>query len=71
MQIDRNMHNFPLNKTSLEEIEFGGDIFNKYQMESLQFFANLPSLKKLELYQIKLTDRNINFLKESVYTLPI
>ena len=55
--------NFPLNKTSLE-IEFGGDIFNKYQMESLQFFANLPSLKKLELYQIKLTDRNINFLKE-------
>ncbi len=54
--------NFPLNKTSLEEIEFGGDIFNKYQMESLQCFANLPSLKKLELYQIKLADRNISFL---------
>lgn len=31
-------------------------------MESLQCFANLPSLKKLELYQIKLADRNISFL---------
>lgn len=48
----------------LEELEFGGDMDSKYPMESLECFTKLHSLKKLELFSIKLNDKSLDSLEK-------
>lgn len=51
---------------ALETVIIWGDIFNKYPMESLRCFANMKTLKHLQLFQIKLNDHSTDVLS----TLP-
>ncbi len=48
---------------TLEGVLFSGSCFNNTPMESLDCFAGMPSLKKLCLYNIRLNNKNMDFLK--------
>lgn len=50
---------------TLEAVCFHGSIFNNTPMESLAVFGQMPNLKKLQLSNIRLMDRNLDFLKEA------
>ena len=55
-------------KTSrvMENVFFSGSMFENYPMESLDCFAEMPALKHLSIYNIRLNDKNLDALK----TLP-
>lgn len=52
-------------KTSkvMEEVFFSGSIFNKFPMESLDCFADMPALRHLQLNQIRLNNHSMDVLK--------
>ncbi|MBR2634258.1 MAG: hypothetical protein IKD31_01600 [Clostridia bacterium] len=50
----------------LKYIKIAGDIFSKSSMEDLSAFENMDSLETITLYNVKLNNRDISFLK----TLP-
>ena len=47
---------------TLEEIHLWGTMDNKYSLESLSCFQGMPSLKRIDLNQIKLKNRNFDVL---------
>lgn len=47
---------------ALEDITFGGSVFNAYPMKSLEVFAHIPALHNLRLYDVKPEDRTAYFL---------
>lgn len=47
---------------SVEDITFGGSVFNAYPMKSLEVFAHIPTLHNLRLYDIKPEDKTAYFL---------
>lgn len=47
---------------ALEDITFGGSVFNAYPMKSLEVFAHIPTLHNLRLYDIRPEDKNAYFL---------
>lgn len=51
---------------SLKTVSVSGSVFESFKLDSLSIFNNMPSLEAIDLYKIKLSDRNIEFLK----TLP-
>ena len=63
--ITRNLKLLKTGK-NLKYIKLSGGMFEKYPLEDLSAFENMPSLESLTLYDIKLGDRNTAFLK----TLP-
>ncbi|MBR4949196.1 MAG: hypothetical protein IKZ25_00310, partial [Clostridia bacterium] len=46
----------------LEDLTFAGDIFSPYPMKNLDWMQGMSSLKKINLYEIKLEDRKTEVL---------
>ncbi|MBQ8447958.1 MAG: hypothetical protein IJX27_03380 [Clostridia bacterium] len=63
--ITRNLKLLKTGK-NLKYVKLMGGMFEKYPLNDLLVFENMPSLESLSLYDIKLGDRNTAFLK----TLP-
>ena len=63
--ITRNLQLLKTGK-NLKEVSIRGGMFEKYPLENLSVFENMPSLEYLCIRDIKLGDRNTAFLK----TLP-
>ncbi len=63
--ITRNLQMLKTGK-SLKNVAIIGGMFEKYPLENLSVFENMPSLECLSLSDIKLNNRNTDFLK----TLP-
>lgn len=64
----RMINNLDLFKTSkvLENVFLAGSAFNSHTLESLECFSNMPELKHLWLFSIRLNDHDMGFLR----TLP-
>lgn len=63
--ITRNLKMLKTGK-KLQHVKISGGMFEKYPLQELSVFENMPSLESLTLYDLKLKDRNTAFLK----TLP-
>ena len=50
---------------TLERICFHGSMFNNTPMENLDIFGQIPSLKSLQLSNIRLMDRRLDFLHQA------
>lgn len=48
----------------LEELFIGGDMDNPYPMKNLEWLKGMNSLKKLEIFRIKLEDKNTDILAQ-------
>lgn len=61
--ITRNLKMLKTGK-SLKDVAIIGGMFEKYPLENLSVFENMPSLECLSLSNIKLANRNTEFLKK-------